>query len=136
MQKKKILIIDDEKAFTTMLKLNLELTGLYEVATENDPVNALASALKSSPDLILLDVIMPNVDGPDIAFQIKNYPLLKGIPIVFLTATVRKEEVKSGGMIAGHCFVAKTDSLSSLFDTIENEIILSAHHPHSNGQQG
>lgn len=135
MQKKKILIIDDEKALTAMLKLNLDLTGLYEVATENDPTNALADVLKFSPDLILLDVIMPRMDGPEIAFQIKNHPLLKDIPIVFLTATVRKEEVKSGGMIAGHCFVAKTDSLSSLFDTIENEIILATHH-HSPGQPG
>lgn len=113
-----------------MLKLNLELTGLYEVFPENDARNALAAALKFSPEIILLDIIMPNADGPDVAFQIQNHPLLKEIPIVFLTATVRKEEVESGEMIAGHCFVAKTDSLASLFDTIENEIILSGHrHP-------
>jgi len=57
----RILLIDDEKSFTQMLKLNLEMSGLYEVREENRGVHALAAAREFAPDLVFLDIMMPDV---------------------------------------------------------------------------
>jgi DNA-binding response OmpR family regulator len=70
-EKKKILIIDDERAFSVMLQLNLSSWEQYEVIIENDSRNALKTALQFIPDLVLLDVIMPHLEGPDVAGQFK-----------------------------------------------------------------
>ena len=123
MAHKKILIIDDEKAFAVMLKLNLEATGRYQVRVENEGRDALPAAVQFLPDLILLDIIMPEIDGAEIAFQIKNNKDLQKTPIVFLTAAVRKDEVESqDGKISGYPFVAKTSSLTFLLQTIDKAL--------------
>lgn len=123
MPAKKILIVDDEKAFAVMLKLNLEATSRYTVRIENSGHNVLDAALQFHPDLILLDLIMPKTDGSEIAFQIKNHIQLQNVPIIFLTAAVRKDEVEAdGGKIGGYPFVSKTNSLSFLFQTIDKSL--------------
>ena len=124
MDKRKILIVDDEKGFSEMVKLNLESTNKYVVKIEIDSSNALLAARKYLPDLILLDVIMDKMEGPDVASAIKKDPTLKGIPTVFLTATVTEKEVVAGnGMIGGHPFVAKPSNLETLLDVIEKNIM-------------
>jgi len=124
MIKRKILIIDDEKGFTEMLKLNLESTGNYDVRVENDASLAIPTALSFRPDLILLDIIMPSMEGPDVAIEVKNNEHLQDTPIVFLTATVTKEEVDAQeGKIGGHPFVAKPSTLSVLLNSIEENLI-------------
>jgi len=115
MEKKRILIIDDEASFTRMVKLNLEKTGAFEVREENRATNAVASAREFKPDLILLDVIMPAMDGGDVAGQIRNDRHLKGTPIVFLTATVSQREAGEAGLNSGGAlFLAKPVSLENL----------------------
>src|SRR4029078_11133628 len=94
MAKKRILIVDDEQSLTTLLKLNLEEFGNYEVRVENWPHDALAPAREFKPNLILLDIIMPRLPGGNVAAQIGEGPLLKDTPIVFLTAAVRKHQVE------------------------------------------
>src|SRR5687768_9940814 len=94
MVKKKILVVDDEASITRLLKLNLE-KGAYVVRTENEGTKALAAAKDFKPDLILLDVMMPDIDGGDVAAIIQADPLLCAVPIVFLTAAVKKEEVEA-----------------------------------------
>src|SRR2546430_17585041 len=101
MEKKRILIIDDEASFTRMVKLNLEKTGAFEVREENKATYALATAREFKPDVILLDVIMPTMDGGDVAAQIRNDRHLKGTPIIFLTATVSQREAGDGGLNSG-----------------------------------
>lgn len=124
MNKRKILIVDDEKGFSEVVRLNLESTGKYEVEIESNASNALSAALKYRPDLILLDVIMANKEGPDVAVEIKSNPQLKETPIVFLTATVTQQEVDAeGGMIGGHPFVAKPSNLGVLLDSIEKNMM-------------
>lgn len=123
MVKKKILIVDDEQGFTAMLKLNLETTGNFDVRIENDSSHAVETAIHYRPDLILLDIIMPTKEGPDVAMELKNHELLQEIPIVFLTATVSKDEVDSqDGKIGGHPFVAKPSSLAVLLESIERNL--------------
>ncbi len=94
MKPKKILVVDDEPSITSLLKLNLEKTGAYTVRVENEGAQALPAARQFKPDLVLLDVMMPDLDGGDAAAQIRADPLLRDVPIVFLTAAVKKEELK------------------------------------------
>jgi len=94
-EKKRILVVDDEPGITRLLILNLEQTGDYEVATENISKAPLAAAEEFQPDLLLLDVVMPGLDGGNLASQLQTSPKLKGMPIVFLTAAVAREEVRA-----------------------------------------
>ena len=119
---RKVLLIDDEKGFTEMLRLNLEATGQYNVCIENDSKCALETALRYQPDIILLDIIMPEKHGPQVAIEIKGHNALEQIPIIFFTATVTKNEVDShNGQIGGHAFVAKPSSLNELINSIEKK---------------
>ena len=107
-QKKRILVVDDQADITRMLKLNLEQTNDYEVRMENNFRLALAAAEEFHPDLILLDVVMPGIDGGNLASRLEASPKLKGVPIVFLTAAATKEEVSARrGRIGGLPFLAK-----------------------------
>jgi DNA-binding response OmpR family regulator len=119
MQKRRILIVDDEPKFTRMVKLNLERTGEFEVRTENRATAALAAAREFKPDLIILDVIMPNMDGGDVANQIKRDKELSHTPIIFLTAAVTPEESGSRGLPSGGAlFLGKPVSVDMLIRCI------------------
>ena len=118
--KKRILIVDDEKGFTSMLSLNLEVLGEYDVRVENNPLRAVETALQFKPNIILLDVIMPHREGPDVARELKSHDGLKNVPVIFLTATITKDEMEDqDGRIAGHLFVAKPSSFSDLLESIK-----------------
>lgn len=120
MAKKRILLVDDEKSLTTLLKLNLEDTGNYDVRVENWPEDALAAAREFKPDLVLLDIIMPRLPGGNVAAQIDSDPLLKGTPIVFLTAAVRRSQVEDNdGIICEHPCLAKPASVDEVIAMIE-----------------
>ena len=120
MDKKRILIVDDEKDFTRMVKLNLEETGKYIVRTENIGRQALAAAREFKPHIILLDIVMPDTDGGEIAHNISLDEELSRIPLVFLTAIVKDDEVKSqAGVIGGHTFIAKPVTTDKLIACIE-----------------
>lgn len=90
--RKKVLLVDDEPTFTRMLRMNLEATGAYEVKEENNSAQAVATALEFKPDVVLLDLIMPEVDGGTIASQIRSSRELGGAKIIFLTAVVGRRE--------------------------------------------
>jgi DNA-binding response OmpR family regulator len=120
MPKIRILLVDDEAKFTHMLKLNLQRRGDYEVRTENNGAYALTAARDFLPDIILLDVIMPDVDGGEVAARIKADKQLKDIPIVFLTAGVSKETTKAkGSIIGGQRYMAKPVSITEVIECIE-----------------
>jgi len=106
--RKRILLVDDSPAFTRVIQHLLEATGNYEVRAENDSGKALATAQEFQPELVLLDVIMPDMDGGEVAAQLRADPQLKNVPIVFLTGIVSKEKVgRQGDVIGGHSFLAK-----------------------------
>ena len=118
--KKRILLVDDEKSFTTLLKLNLEETGAYEVRVENWPEDAVAAVREFKPHLILLDIIMPRLPGGNVASLIDDDPELKGTPIVFLTAAVRRSQVEDhDGIICDHPCLAKPATLRDIVAMIE-----------------
>jgi CheY-like chemotaxis protein len=118
-EKTGILIIDDSRDFTYSAKRALERTGRYSVWEENDPAKAHQTAQRLKPDLILLDISMPETDGGEVAARIESDPGLHRTPIVFLTALVTKAEAKSGLRIQGHPFLAKPISIPDLIEGIE-----------------
>jgi two-component system, OmpR family, response regulator len=123
MNKKRILIVDDEPSITRLLKLNLEKTGYYVVRDENQGLRALDAAREFRPDLIVLDVMMPDIDGGDVASAIRGEPLLKEVPIVFLTAAVKKEEIKArDGVIGGFPYIAKPLNVQGVMEAIHQHL--------------
>lgn len=123
MEKKRILVIDDEKDFADMVKLNLESTGNYEVRTENKGRNALAAAREFKPNLIFLDIIMADMDGGAVRFNLKGDADTTDIPVVFLTAIVTDSEVDDrGNMIGGYPFLAKPVSVDKLIECINKNL--------------
>ena len=121
--KRRILIIDDEVSFTRMVKLNLEKTGAFEVRAENKATSALPAAREFKPDLILLDVIMPGMDGGDVANQIKRDRNLRETPIIFLTATLSKREAGESGLNSGgEFFLAKPVTVENLIQCINERV--------------
>lgn len=118
--KRKILIVDDEVAITRMAKLNLERTGLYEVRTENQGKSAVQAAREFRPDLIFLDVMMPDMPGDKIATALRDDDELKDIKLVFLTAIVTRDETADGNNeIGGNQFLAKPVNTQDLLRTID-----------------
>lgn len=116
---RRILIVDNDKDSTHLVKVLLEKTGRYLVLEENDATKAHLSARNFRPDLILLDVVMADRDGGEIAAQIQVDPELHGTPIVFLTALVTRAEAKTGLHIDGHPFLAKPINIQELINAIE-----------------
>lgn len=104
------------------MKLTLQKTGDYEVFEENDSSRAWETARKVMPDLILMDIVMPKVDGGDAASRIRKDPELARVPIVFLTAIVSKKEAVPGGLIGGFPFLSKPVSLDALIQCIREQL--------------
>ena len=119
--KKRILVVDDEATLTRMVKLNLERTGDYEVRTENKGSQALQAAREFKPDLIFLDVMMPDMSGDEVCAQIKEDSQLTDVAIVFMTAIVTKAETDElGSNIGGREFLAKPAKTEEMIAVIEN----------------
>ena len=121
-QMPRILIVDNNRDFTHSVKLALERTGRYFVCEENDAAKAHQTARDLRPDLILLDIAMPEVDGGEVAARIQSDPVLHRLSIVFLTALVTKAEGKSGLRIQGHPFLAKPITLPELIEGTEENL--------------
>jgi CheY-like chemotaxis protein len=119
---RRILIVDDEAGFTRLLKITLEGTKRYIVKEENDGSQALMVARQFRPDLVLLDIVMPKLDGGDVARQIGADPILKDVKIIFLTAIVSQREQAGMDDIGGFPFMAKPVSLAALTEMIEKTL--------------
>src|SRR5215208_6006883 len=105
---KRILVVDDRATDSRLIKLYLERENSYVVREVNDAQAAVSAALEFGPDLILLDLMMPGMGGTELSGVIEATPALKGVPIVFLTAAITKEQVEAvGGKIGKYPFLAK-----------------------------
>jgi len=122
MDKIRVLLVDDEPSFTRMLKLSLERRG-FKVMVENNGAYALTIARDFLPDFIFLDVIMPDVDGGEVAATIRSDPKFKDVPIVFLTAGVSKETTRvKGDVIGGQTYLAKPTTVDDVIRCIEKKL--------------
>lgn len=118
MNKKKLLIVDDEKDTLLVLEKQLTTAG-YTVITANNGAQALLLAKSEQPDIIVLDVQMPNMDGGEVAFRLKEDSMTAKIPIVYLTCLLSKnEDYRYGEKI----MLAKTNDTKDLI-TVINKIL-------------
>jgi CheY-like chemotaxis protein len=121
LKKAKILIIDDEEDICRFSKSVLEKTGKFEAMYSTDALTGISLAKSNVPDLILLDINMPNIDGGEAAQQLHDYKATSAIPIVFLTALLKKSEVEqTEGVIGKHFFIAKPVTPKELIEKIES----------------
>lgn len=117
----KILIIDDEEDFYYFIKLNLEKTEKFEVMGASKGTDGIALARKNSPDLILLDILMPEMDGPQVARLLLEDLSTAKIPIAFLTALANKDDIEAGkGAVGGRHCIAKPVTSEELINRIES----------------
>jgi CheY-like chemotaxis protein len=119
---RRILIVDNDQNSTRLVKILLEKSGPYVVLEENDATKAHQAARNFRPHVVLLDIIMPDVDGGEVAAQIQGDAELHDTPIIFLTALVTRNEAQSGLHIQGHPFVAKPISVPELITAIEEHL--------------
>jgi len=120
-KKKKILLIDDEKDFCFFVKGNLEYTGKFEVITTTSGKEGIKLASGDNPDLILLDLIMPEMSGGEVAQNLSDKSETKKIPLIFLTALIAEDELKTEimGDIRENNFIAKPVTTRDLIANIK-----------------
>jgi len=95
MNQKRILVVDDEEDIVKTIKISLEIEG-YEVIEALDGNEALDKARSENPDLIILDIMLPIIDGYEVARKLKYDDKYKHIPILMLTALTQKREQEMG----------------------------------------
>lgn len=117
----KVLLIDDEPAFTRLLTRNLQGREALSIEQVNDSEAALKLARSFMPDIILLDILMPKLDGGDLAQNIRMVPELAGIPIIFVSAMVSPKEAGKGLYESGgEQFMAKPVNIDALLAAIHD----------------
>lgn len=119
----RILVVDDEIDFTHMVKMLLQMSGAYQVREVHSARAAVETARQFEPDLILLDCMMPEMDGGEVASRFEADPTLSKIPIIFLTATVTEPEVQTSHCYTGErTYLPKPLQLGKLVETIERTL--------------
>src|SRR5437667_5651080 len=118
----RVLIVDDNSRFARMSQLLLEHTGNYSACAVNDPRRALETARSFKPDLVVVDLIMPQADGLEVASQLEADWALHEVPIVFVTALITREEARDGRRINGHRVVPKPICGFDLIKLVEESL--------------
>jgi CheY-like chemotaxis protein len=121
-EKPRILIVDNSSEFARGARLLLDQSGKYVACTVIDPRRALETARNFRPDLVLVDLIMPQADGIEVAAQLEADWALHGVPIVFLTSLITAEEAKDGRRVYGHRILPKPTSSSELIELVEQNL--------------
>lgn len=121
---KKILIVDDERDALIVLEKRLSTAG-YSVIKADNGKDAVRLAKDEQPDLVLLDIVMPDMDGTEIGQILKNDPNTKDIPIIFLTCLFTKDdEGREGHRINSNLFIAKPYNPEELLGEIRKQLAM------------
>ena len=107
MTAKRILLIDDEDDIREVAKLSLEITSGWEVFIASSGAEGLAIAEDQQPDVILLDVMMPGMDGPTTLQKLQENPAIQHIPVIFLTAKVQSAEQRRYAQLGVNAVLTK-----------------------------
>jgi two-component system, OmpR family, alkaline phosphatase synthesis response regulator PhoP len=117
-EKKRILLVDDEEDIVSMLKMRLAAGG-YEVIVASDGNDGYAKAKAERPDLMILDLMLPGMDGYQICRLLKFDQQYKNIPIVMLTAKSQKEDKEWGEKVGADLYFTKPFDAKELMDKIK-----------------
>lgn len=115
-QSRRVLVIDDDAVIVELLRVNFEMDD-YEVATALDGQSGLGMAIEDPPDVILLDVMMPELDGLEVARRLRGHEATAGVPIVFLSAKAQANDVAAGEVL-GDAYITKPFDPLDLLETV------------------
>ena len=123
MNKKKVLIIDDNPKIVEVTRMRLMASG-YNVVTATGGQDGLRLAKATQPDLVLLDLMMPDMDGGDVGQMFREDPRLRTIPIVYFSALIESKEADRHNATEAldHVFLSKTASAAELLAVIAREL--------------
>ncbi len=117
-RRRRVLAVDDEEAILDGLRANLEATRRYKVCTVIDPTKALEAALEFEPDIILVDVMMPEKHGLDLLQELRSHESLRETPAIMVTALA--DQLDAGGVAKdGVLYLSKPVSMKKLIYCIE-----------------
>jgi len=110
---KRVLVVDDDRVIQQLLEVNLELEGYDVVATASDGREALEKIAELKPDIVILDIMMPKMDGLEVCRHLKADPDLANIPVILLSARAQDMDIREGLDIGANAYLTKP------FDPVE-----------------
>lgn len=116
---KKILMVEDDPDIRRVAVMALKFKGGFQVVVAADGIEGLAQAAAEKPDVILLDSMMPNMDGPETCKRLKADPALRDIPVIFLTAKSQKKEIEAGLELGAIGYLVKPFDPMTLADELK-----------------
>ena len=122
MGKKRVMIIDDEEGFALMIKIRLERIGNYEVMALTDAKDAIKQVHDFRPDVILLDLIMPKVNGLDVRDMLGNDPIARQIPVIIVSGIDQSMDKGQAYKFGAVDYIAKPVDDARLLDAVEKAI--------------
>src|SRR5262249_47466492 len=129
MQIKTVLIVDDDRNIRRIAEITLSQVGRFKVVTAASGQEALAKAKSEQPDVILLDVVMPDLDGPGTLTELKSSPETAKIPVIWLTATAQNEELEQCQNLGAAGVILKPFDPMSLSTQIMEILETAQNHP-------
>ena len=114
----KILLVEDDLDIQKVVRMSLKFRGVREVVVANNGEECLAVVNQVKPDVILLDVMMPALDGYETCRRLKADPETRSIPVIFLTAKAQQFEMKRGLEVGGLGYLIKPFDPMTLQDQI------------------
>jgi CheY-like chemotaxis protein len=118
----KVLVVDDEVDFCYFVKKNLMHEGIFDVITATNGKDGIEMAKSELPDIILLDLVMPDMPGEDVAAALKDNPATANVPILFITALASKDDIvdRKENKIGNNYILPKPVRTKKLIETILN----------------
>jgi DNA-binding response OmpR family regulator len=118
MDQKKILVVDDESDLVAMISIRLEASG-YKVVAAYDGQEALEKVRQENPDLIVLDIMIPKLDGYKVCRMLKFDEKYKHIPIILFSARAQESDKKLGEQVGANAYITKPFEPKVLLDKIK-----------------
>ena len=120
-EEKRILIADDDPVILRLIQVNLELEG-YQVLTANNGQEAVDIANAENPDLVILDIMMPRLDGYQACEQLKSSDATKAIPVIFLSAKAQSGDIEKGQSFGVAAYLTKPFDPTELLEVVEQHV--------------
>ena len=114
----RVLVVEDDPDIQKVVRMSLKMRGVREIVMVESGPDCIAKLATFMPDVILLDVMMPHVDGFETCRQLKENPATSGIPVVFLTARAQKADREQGMLLGAAGYVIKPFDPMTLHDQI------------------
>ena len=122
MVRKKILIVEDEASLLKLVSILLTSKG-YDVEGELNGQSALESVANFKPDLVLLDIMLPEIDGFEVCQRIKDNPATKDIPVIMLTAKKSREDMARAEQVGADWYITKPFKSAMVIETIQRFLL-------------